>query len=49
MNESNPQQTTTPELTAWAQQWSILVWRKAYDAKKALQTAQLQNIWPHCL
>jgi hypothetical protein len=41
MNESNLQQTTTPELTEWEQQWSILVWRKAYDAEKALQTAQL--------
>jgi hypothetical protein len=43
MNESNPQQTPTPELTSGEQQWSILVWRKAYDAKKALQTAQLSE------
>jgi hypothetical protein len=41
MNESNQQQISTPEPDSWEQQWSILVWRKAYDAKKALQTAQL--------
>jgi hypothetical protein len=41
MNESNQQQTSTPEADSWEQQWSILVWRKAYDAKKALQTTQL--------
>ena len=41
MNESNPQQIPTPEWTEWELEWSILVWRIAYDAKKALQTAQL--------
>jgi hypothetical protein len=41
MNKSNPLPTTTPEGDSWEQQWSILVWRKAYDAKKDLQTAQL--------
>jgi hypothetical protein len=41
MNESNPKQTTTPEADSWEQQWSILVWRKAYNVKKALQAAQL--------
>ncbi len=39
MNESNQQQTSTPDSGGW--RGHLLRWRKAYDAKQALQTAQL--------
>jgi hypothetical protein len=39
MSESNPQQTLIADSGGW--RGHLLRWRKAYDAKKALQTAQL--------
>jgi hypothetical protein len=39
MNESNPEQTPIPDSGSW--RGHLLRWRKAYEAKKALQTAQL--------
>jgi hypothetical protein len=41
MNESNLQQTPIPDSGGW--RGHLLRWRKAYDAKKALQMAQLKE------